>query len=122
MSHIVFGVDRVRDTDPLVNPTVLAGEVIKFFDDADKVIRLFVGQAGIYLSCRHVRPSNSRAMALIGALNQRLHPQHAAAAVSNHTFTARLQRIGHGICSHGAGGGIAGHKPNTHAPSPIAWA
>ena len=122
MGHIVFRVDRVSDTHPLVNPTVLAREVIKFFDGADKIIRLLVGQAGIYLSCRHIRPTHSGAVAFISALNQRLHPQHAAAAVANHRFTARLERAGHGIGAHGTGGGIAGHKPDTHAPSPAACA
>ena len=54
MGHIVFWVDRVGNAHPLVNPTVLLGEVLDLFYRTDKVIGLLIGQAGIDLPCAHV--------------------------------------------------------------------
>ena len=49
VGHVVFRVDRVGNSHPLVNPAILLGEVLDLFHRTNKIIRLLVGYTGVNL-------------------------------------------------------------------------
>ena len=120
MSEIILGVDRISDSNPLIDPTILARQIIDLLHHTDILRALLIRQASLDLGGGHIRPAHPGAMSRFGTLHQRLHPQHAATPIADDGFTAALERQGDRIGTHGASRRVAGYKPDTHNASPVA--